>query len=237
MGSGKKEVVSCMLQLKERVHTTCYLLVTTCYLPLATCYLLLATHHLLTTYRSASCTRRCHCSLTRCAPCAGPPSRSRPLCSACPARCTADDPHPNSLTLTLTLTLTRCVLRLLHGCYHDPHPYWTAGPREGALAHSGDDPSHEEAELPRYGTPMHPAEDLRACLQRLTQLRNVLFPGWQSTEESKHRFPLPAFVRRLSSSLPSMGGMASAPSELPYAAQLVEPVADILVSSKCSHSK
>ncbi len=129
------------------------------------------------------------------------------------------------------------MLRLLHGCYHDPHPYWTAGPREGALAHSGDDPSHEEAELPRYGTPMHPAEDLRACLQRLTQLRNVLFPGWQSTEESKHRFPLPAFVRRLSSSLPSMGGMASAPSELPYAAQLVEPVADILVSSKCSHSK
>ena len=32
-----------------------------------------------------------------------------------------------------------------------------------------------------------------------------------------------------------MGGMASAPSELPYAAQLVEPVADILVSM-ASHS-
>ena len=88
------------------------------------------------------------------------------------------------------------MLRLLHGCYHEPHPYWTAGPREGALADSGDDPSHEEAELPRYGTPMHPAEDLRACLQRLTQLRNILFPGWQSTVESKRRFPLPAFVRR-----------------------------------------
>ena len=33
-----------------------------------------------------------------------------------------------------------------------------------------------------------------------------------------------------------MGGMASAPSELPYAAQLVEPVADILASSTYSHS-
>ena len=32
-----------------------------------------------------------------------------------------------------------------------------------------------------------------------------------------------------------MSGMASAPSELPYAAQLVEPVADILVSM-ASHS-
>ena len=114
----------------------------------------------------------------------------------------------------------QCVLRLLHGCHHGPYPYWTAGP--GALARSGADPAHEEAALPRYGTPMHPAEDLRACLQRLTQLRHLLFPGWQSTQESTRRFPLPAFVRDL--------GMSSAPSELPYAAQLVGPIADILVS-------
>ena len=127
----------------------------------------------------------------------------------------------------------QCVLRLLHGCYHEPHPLWTAGP--GALACSGDDPAHKEDELPRYGTPMHPAEDLRSCLQRLTQLRNLLFPGWQSTEESKRRFPLADLVRRLGASLSGGKGSLSAPSELPYATQLVEPVADILVSM-ASHS-
>ena len=71
------------------------------------------------------------------------------------------------------------LLRLLHGCYHEPHPYWTAGPREGALAQSGDDPSHGGG---RAASPRHaqaPTET-RARAGSVTQLRNVLFPGWQS---------------------------------------------------------
>ena len=118
----------------------------------------------------------------------------------------------------------QCLLRLLHGCYHEPHPYWTAGPREGALAQSGDDPSHEEAELPRYGTPMHPAEDLRACLERLTQLRNVLFPGWQSSEERKPRFPLPAFVRRCPIRQPPWPGSTPHSGPIHYGVAHVTPI-------------
>ena len=101
-----------------------------------------------------------------------------------------------------------------------------------AIARSGEDQTDDdetESALPRYGTPMHPAEDLRSCLQRLSQLQAILFPGWAATATQKRlrRLGLPDFMRTL--------GLSSAPSELPYAAQLVEPIADILVSM-ASHS-
>ena len=127
--------IACVLQLKERLHTStryipvlatyyCLLLATACCLPLTTCHTPL--------YRSASCTRRCLCSSTRCAPCAGPQSLSRPRCSAClasPAALLAPlltptltptlTTHHSPLTFTLTLpthhsTLTLTLALTLH---------------------------------------------------------------------------------------------------------------------------